>query len=149
MRDFFLPLTVRSAPYVAGRGVGWVRRRSRSTWPKTWIIPARWEQVFTLAKTPEKLAEFQIIPLRRWVCTIQLYKHKSQYKQIAWSVSLNINCIIVDWCCIIFIFYLPRVRHYYRKPLPQLFRRPLLILAFFTSGSDLISKIFNSKKNQD
>ena len=30
--------------------VGWFRRRSRTTWPKTWIIPARLEQAFTLEK---------------------------------------------------------------------------------------------------
>ena len=30
--------------------VGWFRWRSRITWPKTWIIPARLERAFTLAK---------------------------------------------------------------------------------------------------
>ena len=34
--------------------VGWFRRRSRTTWPKTRIIPARLEQAFTLAKKPWK-----------------------------------------------------------------------------------------------
>ena len=36
-----------SAHYVA---VGWFRWRSRTTWPKTRIIPARLERAFTLAK---------------------------------------------------------------------------------------------------
>ena len=47
--------------------VGWFRWRSRATWPKTRIIPARLERAFTLAKTSEILAEFQKITLRRWV----------------------------------------------------------------------------------
>ena len=58
-------------PYVvritSRAAVGWFRRRSRTTWPKTRIILARLEQAFTLAKNPEKPAEFQKIPLRRWV----------------------------------------------------------------------------------
>ena len=41
-------------PYVvhitSRAAVGWFRRRSRTTWPKTRIIPARLEQAFTLAK---------------------------------------------------------------------------------------------------
>ena len=45
-------------PYVvritSRAAVGWFRRRSRTTWPKTWIIPARLEQAFTLAKKPWK-----------------------------------------------------------------------------------------------
>ena len=52
MRDFRLPLTVRSAQYVVGRG--WFRGRSRPTWPKTRIIPVSGEQAFTLAKKPVK-----------------------------------------------------------------------------------------------
>ena len=38
-----------SAHYVAGRGRV-IRWRSRTTWPKIWIIPARLERAFTLAK---------------------------------------------------------------------------------------------------
>ena len=53
MRDFSLPLTVRSVQYVASRG-GWFRRRSHPTWPKTRIIPVRVEQAFTLAKNQWK-----------------------------------------------------------------------------------------------
>ena len=47
--------------------VGWFRWRSRTTWPKTRIIPARLERAFTLTKTSEILAEMQKITLRRWV----------------------------------------------------------------------------------
>ena len=47
--------------------VGWFRWRSRTTWPKTRIIPARLERAFTLAKNSEISAEFQKITLRRWV----------------------------------------------------------------------------------
>ena len=39
--------------------VGWFRWRSRTTWPKTRIIPARLEQAFTLAKTSEISAELK------------------------------------------------------------------------------------------
>ena len=54
MRDFSLPLTVRSAHYAAA-GCGWfLRRRSRPAWPKTRIIPVRWEWAFTLAKNQWK-----------------------------------------------------------------------------------------------
>ena len=41
-----------SVQYVAGRG--WFRGRSRPMWPETRIIPARGEQVFTLAKNQWK-----------------------------------------------------------------------------------------------
>ena len=45
-------------PYVvritSRAAVGWFCRRSRTTWPKTRIIPARLEQAFTLAKKPWK-----------------------------------------------------------------------------------------------
>ena len=47
--------------------VGLFRWGSRTTWPKTRIIPARLERAFTLAKTSEISAEFQKITLRRWV----------------------------------------------------------------------------------
>ena len=56
-----------SAHYVAGRGRV-IRWRSRTTWPKTRIIPARLERAFTLAKKNCDIsAEFQKITLRRWV----------------------------------------------------------------------------------
>ena len=45
---YLWPYVVRITSLAA---VGWFRRSSRTTWPKTWIIPARLEQAFTLAKT--------------------------------------------------------------------------------------------------
>ena len=53
--------------------VGWFRWRSRTTWPKTRIIPARLERAFTLAKTSEISAEFQKITLRRWVFRFRFF----------------------------------------------------------------------------
>ena len=49
MRDFSLPLTVRSAHYVAGRGRV-ITRKVMYHVTKTCIILARLEQAFTLAK---------------------------------------------------------------------------------------------------
>ena len=52
MRDFSLPLTIRSAQYVAGRG--WFRGRSHPTWPKTRIIPVRGERGVYIGKKTVK-----------------------------------------------------------------------------------------------
>ena len=51
MCDFSLPLTVHVyVRFTSRAAVGWFRWRSRTTWPKTRIIPARLERAFTLAK---------------------------------------------------------------------------------------------------
>ena len=71
MRNFSLPLiVVRCTPRNASNSMGcvWVPGRSRPTWPKTQIIPARVERVFYIGKkNSEKLTEFQKTALRRWV----------------------------------------------------------------------------------
>ena len=48
--SLYLWLYTCSAHYTSWAAVGWFRWRSRTTWPKTWIIPARLERAFTLAK---------------------------------------------------------------------------------------------------
>ena len=47
--------------------VGWFCWRSRTTWPKTRIIPARLERAFTLAKNQWNFGGVSKITLRRWV----------------------------------------------------------------------------------
>ena len=62
MRDFsqYLWYRTRVKRITSRAAVGWFCWRSRTTWPKTWIIPARLERAFTLAKNFSEIsAEFQ------------------------------------------------------------------------------------------
>ena len=98
---YLCPYVVRITSRAA---VGWFRRRSRTTWPKTRITPARLEQAFKLAKkNPEKPAEFQKIPLRRWVflfgffavfrgsCLATSHKKPRMYKRLCFFYASVLN----------------------------------------------------------
>ena len=67
MRDFSLPLTVRSAHYVAGRGRVIPQKVPYHVTKNPNNTGEIGAGVYIGKKNPEKPAEFQKIPLRRWV----------------------------------------------------------------------------------
>ena len=67
MRDFSLPLTVRSAHYVAGSGRVIPQKVTYHVTKNPNNTGEIGAGVYIGKKNPEKPAEFQKIPLRRWV----------------------------------------------------------------------------------
>ena len=67
MRDFSLPLTIRSAHYVAGRGRVIPQKVTYHVTKNPNNTGEIGAGVYIGKKNPEKPAEFQKIPLRRWV----------------------------------------------------------------------------------
>ena len=97
--------------------VGWFRWRSRTTWPKTRIIPARLERAFTLAKTSEISAEFKKITLWRWVFRFGFFGVFRGSCLATFNENPNARKIRVFWCqckrhsCCLLVFMEPHWSH--------------------------------------